>query len=122
MNSINIKKKRIEQNTKVLMLGNGKRIVFKSKRFANAYITDTNRFITECLVTLNVTYADLFQEYRIVRFTITNFDYGPASNARNEMQTVRDHLHDLKAFYCIPVNTLSPSPLTPSNLPPSILR
>lgn len=118
----NIKKKRIEQNTKVLMLGNGKRIVFKSKRIANAYIADTNRFLTKCLVTLNVAYADLFREYRIVWFTVTNFGCGPASNARNEMQTVRDHLHDLKDSYCIPVNTLSPSPLTPSNLPPSILR
>lgn len=89
MNSINIKKKRIEQNMKVIMLGNGKRIVFKSKRVANAYIADTNRFLTKCLVTLNLAYADLFWEYRIVWFTVTNFGCGPASNARNEMQRCR---------------------------------
>lgn len=93
MNSINIKKKRTEQNIKVLVLGNGKRIVFKSKRVANAYIADTNRFLTKCLVTLNVAYADLFREYRIVWFTVTNFGCGPASNVKNEMQRVRDHLH-----------------------------
>lgn len=92
MNNINIAKRTLKQSPKEFVLGNGKRIQFTSKRTANAFIAETNRYLTKCLVTLNLVYVDLFREYRSTWFVITNTNSGNETNYRSVAQGIRDNL------------------------------
>ncbi len=76
MKTVNIQKKRLAFNVKEIALGNGSRVQFTSKRVANKFITDTNRFLTKCLVVLNNGYIDLFREYRLLWFVGSNTNQG----------------------------------------------
>lgn len=76
MKTINITKKRAVENLYSFQLGNGERISFTSKRIANKFIADTNRFLTKCLVVLNTTYIELFREYRLMWFVTSNTNQG----------------------------------------------
>lgn len=92
MKTINIKKKRGVSSPLDVALGNGKRLHFTSKRTANKFIADTNRYLTKCLVVLNLTYVDLFREYRLLWFVGTNTNNGNTTNYRNLEQTIKANL------------------------------
>ena len=93
MKTINIKKKRISDSPKNVSLGNGKRLQFTSKRTAEKFIADTNRYLTKTLIILNMAYADIFREYRILWLVGANTNSGNTTNYGEIEKKIRDHLH-----------------------------
>ncbi|MEO5681468.1 MAG: hypothetical protein ABIQ88_02440 [Chitinophagaceae bacterium] len=92
MKTINITKKRGNNSPLDFALGNGKRLQFTSKRLANKFIADTNRYLTKCLVVLNLTYMDVFREYRLLWFVGSNSNNGNTTNYRNIEQSIKSNL------------------------------
>jgi hypothetical protein len=80
MKNINITKKHSMQNPIEFCIGNGQRIKFSSKREANAFIADTNRYLTKCLVILNNSYVELIRQYRQFWMVATNTNSGTSTN------------------------------------------
>lgn len=76
-------------------LGNGKKMLFHNKRKATAFVADTNRFLTKCLVILNTTYANLFDEYRSFWLVASNSKGG---NTRSNYTAIAAEVkHNLDA-------------------------
>lgn len=64
MRTIQVRKRAQEQISKGVLLGNGVRKQFASKREAGYFLAETNRFLTESLVIINQVYTDLYVQYR----------------------------------------------------------
>lgn len=92
MKTINIQHRHKKQKTIEICLGNGSRLLFTSKRNANAYLAETNRFLTKCLVVLNATYSSLFAEYRDFWLVSSNTNGGTRTNYNNICNKVKSNL------------------------------
>ena len=73
-------------------MGNGKRIVIKSKRNSSRFFAETNRFLTKCLVVLNAAYIDLLREYRLIWLITTNTNRGKKTYYLDLQQKVKSNL------------------------------
>ena len=89
MKVININAKRTKQVSKEICLGNGYRKQFDSVRDAKYFIAETNRFLTECLVILNMTYSEAFLQYRAVWFVTSNNKSGTRTNYLSTQQKIK---------------------------------
>ena len=89
MKTINITKRRHDFNKMEFTLGNGKRIQFTSKRIAGKFIADTNRYLTKCLTILNLTYIEVFREYRLFWFISSNTNSGNRTNYTDRDQKIK---------------------------------
>lgn len=89
MRTINIRATKVKQITKQICLGNGFRKNFASQRQALAFVADTNRFLTECLVILNETYVSAFVQYRAMWFIAINQKSGTRTNYLQLLKVVQ---------------------------------
>ena len=92
MKTINIQSNKSIQNTFEFCLGNGTRVRFTSKRYASAFIAETNRYLTECLVILNKTYSDAHIEYRNFWLIAANTHGGTKTNYLGLLAKVKNNL------------------------------
>lgn len=92
MKQVNITAKRTAKDCKEINLGNGLRKLFTSKRQANQFIADTNRFLTKMLVVLNTVYVDAFREYRAIWFVASNNKTGTRTNYMDEQTKIKSML------------------------------
>lgn len=92
MKHIQLKNNTSKQNTIEICLGNGKRLQFTSKRNANAYIAETNRYLTKCMVILNTTYSCLFAEYRDFWLVASNTTGGTRTNYTSICSKIKSNL------------------------------
>ena len=92
MKTINIQSNKSVQNKYEFSLGNGKRLTFTSKRYANAFIASTNRYLTECLVILNKTYTDTYIEYRNFWLVSANTHGGTKTNYMRLLAKIKSNM------------------------------
>lgn len=92
MKQINITKRVGKKPVPEYSLGNGKRLQFSSKRTANKFLADTNRYLTKSLVLLNLTYISLFEQYRLLWLVGTNTNSGKRTNYTDLEQKIKSHL------------------------------
>jgi hypothetical protein len=99
MKTINIQKRRSEQNPFEVCMGNGNRLTFKSKRNARQFMAETNRFLTKALTTLNQTYIDSFREYRLIWFVTANANKGTKTNYWATERKIKDNLDACETIF-----------------------
>ncbi|MFT3885581.1 MAG: hypothetical protein QM724_09160 [Flavobacteriales bacterium] len=76
-----------------MLLGNHKRVLFRSRRHARAFQADAERFLNECLFEVNALLIDAFSELRNAWFLFRNHN---RINARLKQidDTTRTHIQD----------------------------
>lgn len=77
-------------------LGNRTGIQFYSKRMMNAFVADTNRFLTAQMVELNIYYKEIFCQYRDCWFLLYNFKNGKIVNMPEVERKVEKALNDVQ--------------------------
>lgn len=92
MNSINIRQRHSMQNPIEFCIGNGRRLRFASKRESAAFVAETNRYLTKCLVILNKTYVEVFTEYRNFWMIACNCKAGTKTNYLELSQKIKSNL------------------------------
>lgn len=92
MKKVLIQKRRSANNPFELMLGNGARLKFTSKRNMKQYIAETNRFLNKGLVNVNLLLIDCYREYRLMWFISTNVHSGTTTNYEHIAADVSESL------------------------------
>lgn len=75
-----------------LMLGNGLRLKFTSKRSLNQFIAETNRFLNRGLVNINLLLSDCYREYRLMWFISSNVHKGKKTNYENIAREISENI------------------------------
>lgn len=92
MKNINISKRMRDKSPREIFLGNGKRLVFTSKRETARFIAETNRYLTKVLVALNDVYVHTFREYRSMWFITSNTNSGTRSSYLRLEESIKKDL------------------------------
>lgn len=80
------------QITMEIFLGNGARLKFSSKREMQAYIAETNVFLTKCMVIGNDMLVDAFTHSRVLWLICTNYTSGEKSFNNKEVANIKSFL------------------------------
>lgn len=92
MKSVLIQKRRSVHNPFEIMLGNGVRVTFTSKRNLNQFIAETNRFLNQAIVNINLILIDCYREYRIMWFVSSNVHKGTKTNYEHIVADISENL------------------------------
>ncbi len=89
MKHIDINGRQKRPISREIALGNGVRIIFNSKRDAIYFVSETNRFLTECLVIINDTYTSAFMQYRNMWLISSNTKNGTKTHYFDVQKRIR---------------------------------
>lgn len=78
-----------------IWFGNRVCVTFASKRDMAAFLADTNRFLTSCMVELNEFYIAIFTQYRNMWFTMMNYKTGTAVNMIQDERRLQKLIDDI---------------------------
>jgi hypothetical protein len=92
MKTVLIQKRRSANNPFDIVLGNGSRLNFSSKRALNQFMAETNRFLTQAIVNINMILIESYREYRIMWFVATNVHKGTKTNYERIAADISENL------------------------------
>jgi hypothetical protein len=81
-----------EQISMEIFLGNGARLKFGSKREMNAFVAETNVFLTKVMVIANDLLVDTFCQSRVLWLISTNYGNGEKSFNNKEVVHIKSFL------------------------------